>query len=676
MARLHSTMVTPGPGTYSLRRAASSPCCTARHIPSGRGAFRSRVPQISPAGIYPGSTEFAASSIKDNPGPGEYWTSGDIAQPMQVKKDSSHGLSSISYSKSMPSMPPKRDPKLIRFSGRDTDRPGPGDIGTEIDLSRNRRTPAATNFHASSTQRQLFSHNASIDNVMPPHGQPGPGLYTTFGELNRGPSSPFKSLTPQVPSLAKDGPGPGTYHWPEDAGGSEEKPLPTGTFRSSSGRGQSWQQLSHPFTTRHSNDPLERKFHGVHQPHQVIALRDTDGLKLCGFDSSVDRSCNKPDIDNGVPSLAYNIEDSMGQSMKWNIREKSKIGGKGVFGCSADRSHGFVFAPPRGESPGPGEHQSLEKRDGFYNMKGEQSVRGFRSTEPRLPRNPAEASPQPSPGSYEIVDKVNYRNKFRRAKVQHLSFGSGGSRWNPNEVFSGKMHTPHPGPGEYSPRLSVGVSGGKIGSTSRDLSALPSTGITPGPGQYNTHVSTMHLMTYNVSGPEAAQRAQGYYQSLEPPNIGGGAGGGISGTRSRLGQSSGGSGANAAAMDVAVRERRKNKHDSSRSQSGTSSPKASPKGGRSAGREESLRLITKDAVGMAFVTEPIGLARGWTPGKTNSSPPQATSKPEALVELDRQPQSIETTTSDQAVPEAVVANTVAEEKQEESIDNSVEPTNV
>merc|ERR1711976_750955 len=131
------------------------------------------------------------------------------------------------------------------------------------------------------------------------------------------------------------------------------------------------------------------------------------------------------------------------------------------------------------------------------------------------------------------MGKVNYRNKFRRPKVQHLSFGSGGSRWNPNEVFVGKKHIPNPGPGEYSPRLSTNVSLGSIGSTRRDLAALPP-GSSPGPGQYETHGTTMHLMTYNVSGPEAARRAQGYYQSvMEPPNIGGGAGGGITGTRSR-----------------------------------------------------------------------------------------------------------------------------------------------
>jgi hypothetical protein len=621
-----------------------------------------------------------ASSIKDNPGPGEYNTSGGIALPLQVKKDSNHGLASISYSKSMPSMPPKRDPKLIRYTGRGSDRPGPAD--TKQDASRNQRT---TDFHASPTQRTLFAHNVSIDNFMPHPGDPAPGLYKTTGEIHRGKGivSAFKSLTPQVPQpWLKDGPGPGTYH-DEASDGAEEKALPHGSFRSASGRGQSWQSVLHPYThpdfvykvpgpgkypsahgfagektrrARHSSDPTERKFHGVHQPHQMIALRDTDGLKLWGFDTSDERSCNKPDRDNGVPSLAYNIEDSMGQSMKSNIKELGK-NGKTPFTSSADRFARSFASVSTGDCPGPGEHQNIEKKSEFYNMKGEPSASGFRSGTARLPRDPAEkeAMQKPSPGSYEAFDKVNYRNKFRQPKSQHLSFGSGGSRWNPNEVFSGKKHTPNPGPGEYSPRLSVGnVALGNIGSTNRDLSVLPRVRA-PGPGQYDSHGTTMHIMTYNVTGPDAARRAHGYYQnSMEPPNIGGGAGGGITGTRSRLGEAAGGAGANAAQIDAMVRERGKVKKQGTGSvsspQSETPSPKrtTSPKGVRIVASDDHLSPAMKTAVGTAFVTEPIGLAKGWTLGKATSPVHQATSQPEEQGEQKEQQQqeSAQNATSD------------------------------
>jgi len=258
----------------------------------------------------------------------------------------------------------------------------------------------------------------------------------------------------------------------------------------------------------------------------------------------------------------------------------------------------------------------------------------------------------------------------------------------------GKKHIEIPGPGEYTPRLSVcNVSLGNIGSTSRDLAALPRS-VAPGPGQYDTHGTTMHLMTYNVSGPEAARRAQalsnslqGNYQMLEPPNIGGGAGGGITGTRSRLGQCSGGSGVNAAAVDVAVRERgSKVKQDGSgsQSQSGTSSPKrtTSPKGARISASEEAFYLspTTKDIVGTTFVTEPIGLAKGWTLGKANSPVPQATSQPEEQGEQQEQQQRQLTT--DQPVPEAVMENgehrreLVAEEEQDRAVDDCMETANI
>merc|ERR1719359_562031 len=108
----------------------------------------------------------------------------------------------------------------------------------------------------------------------------------------------------------KDMPGPGTY---ADAGSwtAEEKPQAFASVRSTSERSQSWQLLSHPFThpeyvykvpgpgtypnppgfnagkirrTRSTSDVLnDRKFHGVHQPHQVRSLKDSDGLKLASF---------------------------------------------------------------------------------------------------------------------------------------------------------------------------------------------------------------------------------------------------------------------------------------------------------------------------------------------------------------------------------------------------------
>merc|ERR1719478_349906 len=133
-------------------------------------------------------------------------------------------------------------------------------------------------------------------------------------------------------------------------------------------------------------------------------------------------------------------EESMGQSIMSNLREPAKIGKKGVFGSQSDRFHGFPLDPPVLVCPGPGEHQNLERRDGFYSLKGQGTINCFKSGQDRIPRDPAhkDSASKPSPGSYEAFDKVNYRSKFRRAKSDHLSFGSSASRWAPNETAPGQ----------------------------------------------------------------------------------------------------------------------------------------------------------------------------------------------------------------------------------------------
>merc|ERR1711988_772922 len=212
-----------------------------------------------------------------------------------------------------------------------------------------------------------------------------------------------------------------------------------------------------------------------------------------------------------------------------------------------------MFPKDSADQPGPGEHQSVEKRDATQTqgaLKGESG--SFRSTQDRIPRDPTRDKCQkPEPGTYEPFDKVNYRSPFRRPKNDHLSFGSSASRWNPNETFVGQKFAANPGPGEYDPALAVGnIPGGAKTTTQRGAGEVKHQGL--GPGVYNVHGSTMHRMTYNVSGPEHARKAQGVLRDAEPPNIDGGSGGGIAGTRSRLGQCAGGSGANQLAADEAL----------------------------------------------------------------------------------------------------------------------------
>merc|ERR1712070_341562 len=64
-----------------------------------------------------------------------------------------------------------------------------------------------------------------------------------------------------------------------------------------------------------------------------------------------------------------------------------------------------------------------------------------------------EPAEKPGPGNYDCPERIpDYRSRFRKPAKEHLSFGSGGCRWDPNEVFVGTRFNPDPGPGENGPR--------------------------------------------------------------------------------------------------------------------------------------------------------------------------------------------------------------------------------
>lgn len=238
--------------------------------------------------------------------------------------------------------------------------------------------------------------------------------------------------------------------------------------------------------------------------------------------------------------------------MKSKLKESAKSGRKGAFGSGSERKFVLGGANDSLESPGPGDAQNIEAKP-FDSTKGEHSVASFKSTQQRIPRKRIEnRSEGPDPGAYEVFDKVEYRNKFRQPKTDHLSFGSSASRWNPHDVVGGQKHLYHPGPGEYDTSITVGhVVGGLISTAQKGAGDPKHQGL--GPGMYDVHGTTMHRMTYNVSSHEAAKKGLGFNQ-MEPPNIGGGAGGGIHGTRSRLGHLPGGSGFTTNKVDKSIWE--------------------------------------------------------------------------------------------------------------------------
>lgn len=566
----------PGPGAYKIKGLADSarilrphsspanPLANPGHLSAS--AFRSRGPRISPQITSVGGSVFMASSSSGNPGPGTYDTAGTLgrdpgSQLPPETDDGSHTLQSKSYAKSMPSMPPQRDPKLQRFSGRGEDSIGPGEYDHEIPEAM-KMSRSATDFHASPSERNFLQHSVSVDSFMVDPSFPGPGTYNLRGKLKKGMNSAFKSTVPQIKYDTNDVPGPGTYPVEdENREDSDEKALAFPGLRSASERSDSWQLQAQPFThpdyvrhvpgpghypdkggfvkqptrrARSTSSPHQlKKFHAVHQPHQVASLQHNDGLLLTGFSSSNVRDCNRaPKMSDTADPGQYDIEEVESQSLVAGLKQSAKVGKKGIFGSAADRFYGFALGGVETGGPDPGHYQ--DQKDYKPSFSGSAKMN---SSSTRLPKE--RLTPRACPGTYEAFDKVNYRSQFRKPKIKHLSFGSSSTRWNPKETFIGQSFTELPGPGEYDPSLAKGHVKGHFKSTvSRGMEA-PAPGSGPqwkslGPGQYQVHGSTLLRKTFNVTGPEAAKRAQGKSSPFEAPNVGGGAGGGIHGTRSRL----------------------------------------------------------------------------------------------------------------------------------------------
>jgi len=483
------------------------------------------------------------------------------------------------------------DPRQ-RIRPEHKDQLGPGDYEHHSQDSKVVNKAGRTaDFHASDSNRQLFEPTVAIENTMTDPVNPGPGTYSNISrQLTKSTTQPFLSKTPQLCGNAVTNkiPGPGTY--PDEEGASPaaepaEQPLAfSGARAGSSGRCASWPSqlgvrsdthrtgwyrpaLTQPYSdpdfiffpgpgyypkqqsfsgekmkrARHSRVQANqlRKFHAVHTPHQQIALRDTDGAMLAGFDATEQRGCLVPLREVGVGPGQYSSDESMGQSMQSVLKKRGAVGRRGVFGTCQDRFHGFAagaldFTGEPGTAPsGP----TLLASPGA----GAPSKMSFKSGVPKNPRDLAVEDPslKPAPGNYEAFDGVNYKSKFRRPKTEHLSFGSSSSRWRSKETFAEP-----PGPGEYEPKsLQSNVGGAAKITTDRKLDQPPPGhpdglgGDSLGPGKYNVDTSTLLRKTFNASGEDAARKAQG-----RPPAgakaatilPGGGAGGGAAGNRSRL----------------------------------------------------------------------------------------------------------------------------------------------
>ena len=354
---------------------------------------------------------------------------------------------------------------------------------------------------------------------------PGPGTYTlpsmesVMSENSDGqilPSASLRSTTertgwyrPAVENPYKDAywihnvPGPGFYNTEKCRSG-----FPPKVIR----------------RVRSQADALQhRTFLGVHHPQQLLALRDSDALSLCGFGSTSERDILKHEELSATPA-AYSTE---ARSIAASVEARGKVGKKGIFGTTAVRS-GVADPLPLGtsEEVGPGHYGSpLPPAKGkLY------TGSAFRSQVVRFPDKPDTPF-----GKYDMDKIPNYRNKFRKPKSEHLSFGSGKNRFNSKEIFIGQTFTLAPGPGDYEPRLEGAKAMSIMYTEDRKLAPSNKEPQGIGPGEYVKHGSLIKK-TYNMLSPEeAAQRTKDRDAGLiDVSTLVGGAGGGAAGMRARL----------------------------------------------------------------------------------------------------------------------------------------------
>lgn len=575
MHRWKSKSVAPSPATYDVRSDMTKPPPDRQRTESQvhKSALRSKGPRLG-AWRTPGSTGFLPSTIKDNPGPGEYDPQVDRISACDIDKmspkldRSGHAVPILGVSMSAPAIPVLRDPSKAKYTGRTGNSLGPGDY--EADSMQKpchvmRKTAPVIDFHASGSEWRLFPPPCSIDFLLPAPSNPGAGTYNIKQDIvkGKGTEQPFKSKVPQQIEIKNDNPGPGTYPKEDDAAPAEkEREFPG--LRSSTSRSQpEWwrpndkQPLTSPdyltvpgpghYTSasgffpgeqrraRSSGDILGRTYHAVHTPALKVALRDSDGASVCVFGSSEEKTNLRQIVKQGVSPGDYDNTEAMGQSMMSNIRSREPIGRKGVFGTCGAKDHGSAFAAKNTDQPGPGAYeQGVITADKRYLAPTQPGMASFKNEMVQRPGIKPMSAGQ-SPGQYETLgafEAVNYRNPYRKPATQHISFGLSQDRMDKREVFPGTLNLAMPGPGVYDQKVAASSKGGGSKSTDGRMKT-PRGGNPLSPGMYEVR-SSLLKKTFNVAGHTHARRAQGQAPLADTHCVGGGAGGGAAASRARV----------------------------------------------------------------------------------------------------------------------------------------------
>lgn len=537
---------TPGPGAYSGDRIMA--------LPSARLSqpFKSKMKRF--AASTPGSTIFTESTIAKNPGPGTYQPKQrphgtvaelqlDVQPPVKpVLQDQVKTTPSVPPMRYLPGQVPQTEAATAdieklsaRHSGEPGDIAGPGTYEIASGMIKDSpvtvfRKPTGRRF------RKLWEASVAIESIMPEKDLPGPGSYEPPAQAEpKGAASQFNSKVRKMPGPSDHAktPGPGAYdvlgHIEKASTETQERceamALSLG-FGSLTERVGWSREVEHPYADSynvgnvpgpgHYGDSVKesadrekvlpekrKKLYGVHHPTLILALQETEG-PLQAFNTSDDRPCNK-DLEQWTPApWQYMPDSARGTSITADLKERAKVGRRGVFGTCADR----FYRSPLNAKEGPENDWDGGKANMAKDPTSPEARSSFKSTSPRM-RNEGAKEVEivtlgdiqtPAPGDYEIKEP-SYRSPYRIPRSDHLSFGSGKTRFTEKqEVFADFQPFDGPAPGDYTIPSKRHIQGGAGLKDKRKAMLVGSTNSSVGPGSYGGSTETMLLKkTYNVT---------------------------------------------------------------------------------------------------------------------------------------------------------------------------------
>ncbi|CAK0815338.1 unnamed protein product [Prorocentrum cordatum] len=522
-------------------------------------SLRSKVARIGPTA--PGSTVFSTSTILKNPGPGEYQVASDWDRrgPKQLVGTLRPVAEVASRAPSMPPVrllpgqrPPGREDiadvslAQARYRGDLADMAGPGDydLPAMVAFDQIDRLGPRIGGGAARAQQPWESPGARSSDFE----APGPGSYETGLRRNARmlqPDANFSSGTvlahQKEVAVDRIGPGPGQYS-PQ---GELEKSLKQAQARganadnrfSSTSARVGWnrdvsQPYKDPWNASHVPGPGsygepkasaiasprksdwdkekltnggKKKVHGVHHPAALQYLAEQQEAPRHGFHATDDRPCMKPSAHSPPSPAQYEIDRARGTSMVSMLREKGKVGRKGVFGTCQDRFKGSALSPHvetaavAWATPRSSIEEAVETKSSMRS-----TVKRFET-----PAGPREAhvkrlgvTDTPAPGAYNTTEPT-YRSPFRQPKQDHISFGSSDQRF--SAANFGQMPKVSADPGQYEPNydsVKSRVKGGGRHASSRRAPTVGSTTESVGPGSYGDstgETSSLIKKSHNVT---------------------------------------------------------------------------------------------------------------------------------------------------------------------------------